>query len=315
LEPSGDAVKEPQAPLKSSPPPRAFARHFEGWELGAIAVGLVLAAALLAVPRAAAPGVFPVPLVDTAELRATRLRQAALADRAEREGLPFETRAVGDALRRLGRVQSGEPGDAEHLRRVLSERVGLALGAKQHEALARLRAVQTRLFARAVEQHRYGAKLDKELAALGGDFVRRAMHHGWLTEKGWCGSQDELRTMFTMRWLELTRLRGEPQLRPSLAEWRRYYRFLLLYPERGPGQDPPQRERAQLRLRYVEALARHDRDYPAGLARGSLLGELGDRPQSAEALSSYLARSSGSAWALRGRNYLLYAAAGYSDEL
>jgi hypothetical protein len=314
LEPSGDAVKEPQAPLKSSAPTRAFVRHFEGWELGAIAVGLVLAAAMLAVPRAAAPGVFPVPLIDAVELKTTRLRRAELADRAEREGLPFETRAVGDALRRLGLVLSGEPGDAEHLRRVLGERVGLALAAKQRQALVRLCAVQTRLFVRAVEQHRYGATLDKELAALGGDFVKRATHHGWFTERGWYGSEDELRTLFTMRWLELTRLRSEPELRPTLAEWRRYYRFLMLYPERGPGADPPQRERAQMRLRYVEALARHDRDYPAGLARGSLLGELGDRPQSAEVLSQYLARSTGSEWALRGRNYLLHAAAGYSDE-
>jgi hypothetical protein len=314
LEPPGDAVKEPEAPLKSGPPQRAFVRHFEGWELGTMAVGLVLAAALLAVPRAAEPGVFPVPLVDAKELEATRLHQLELADRAERDGLPFETRAVGDALRRLGLVLSGEPGDAEHLGRVLGERVSLALAAKQGQPLARLRAVQTRLFVRAVQQYRYGEKLDKELAALGGDFVKRATHHGWLTTGGWCGSEDELRTMFTMRWLELTRLRNQPELRPTLAEWRRYYRFVLLYPERGPGKDPPQRERALMRLRYVDALARHDRDYPAGLARGSLLGELGDRPQSADALTRYLARSTGSEWALRARNYLLHVAAGRSAE-
>jgi len=313
LEPPGDAVKEPEAPLKSGAPGRAFVRHFEGWELGAIAVGLVLAAALLAVPRAAAPGVFPVPLVEPGELRATRVREAELADRAEREGLPFETRAVGDALRRLGVALSGEHGDAEHLRRVLGERVGLALAAKQRNALVRLRAVQTRLFVRAVQDHHFGAKLDRELAALGGDFVKRATHHGWLTARGWCGSEDELRTLFSMRWLELTRLRSEPELRPTLAEWRRYHRFLLLYPERGPGADPPRRERAEMRLRYVESLARHDRDYPAGLARGSLLGELGANPQSAEALSGYLARPTGSAWTLRARNYLLSVAAGQSD--
>jgi hypothetical protein len=111
-------------------------RHLEGWELGAVTVGLVLAAALLAVPRAARPGVFPVPLIDVAEERATRAEQDELATRAEREGLPFETRAVGDAVRRLGLALAGEQGDVPHLRRVLGERVGLALAAKQQDASA-----------------------------------------------------------------------------------------------------------------------------------------------------------------------------------
>jgi|SoiMethySBSTD1v2_1073268.scaffolds.fasta_scaffold2590516_2 hypothetical protein len=116
-----------------------------------------------------------------------------------------------------------------------------------------------------------------------------------------------------MRWIELTHLRSEPALKPSLGELRRYHRFLLLYPERGPGQDSPERERAQLRLRYVEALARQDRDYSAGLARGSLLAELGAAPESAQALGGYLARPAGAEWALRARNYLLHVAAGRGE--
>src|SRR5688572_27803027 len=121
LEPLADAVKEAQAGSKGLGRERAFVRHFEGWEVGGMVVGLVLAAALLAVPRAAIPGAFPVPLVDVAEERATHARRDELADRAEREGLPFETRAVGDALRRLGLALAGEQGDTEHLRRVLAE--------------------------------------------------------------------------------------------------------------------------------------------------------------------------------------------------
>src|SRR6266540_3174226 len=99
LEPSRDAVKEPKLVHKDQPYRRPFARLFgpnslgrgpslEGWELGVITVGLVLAAALLAVPRAARPGIFPVPLVDVAEVRVARERSAALANRAESEGLP-----------------------------------------------------------------------------------------------------------------------------------------------------------------------------------------------------------------------------------
>jgi hypothetical protein len=292
-----------------------FGRYFEGWELGGITLGLVAAAALLAVPRAAAPDLFPVPLVDVGEQAQSRARYAELADRAEREGLPFETRAVGDALRRVGRVLAGQPGDAEHLGRVLAERVALAQQAEQQAALARLRAVQARLFVQAVQQHVPGGRTSDELAALGGDFVARATANGWLTSNGFIGSEDELRSLFVMRWLQLTRLRETPELAPSLAELRRYYRFLMLYPERLPGQDAPAIERAQLRLRYATELSRHDRDYPLGLVRGCLLGQMGQLPESAQSLSGYLAGPGHSEWKLRARNHLLAAATGQGDDL
>lgn len=315
LEPSADAVKE-RTSTRAAPRSRAgFGRYFEGWELGSIVLGLVAAAAWLAVPRSAAPDVFPVPLVDVGEERATRARYVELANQAEREGLPFETRAVGDALRRLGMVLSGRSGDVAHLARVLAERIELALAANQQAALLRLRAVQARMFVRAVQAHVAGNEPSQELQALGGDFVRRAASNGWLGADGFVGSEDELRALFVMRWSQLTRLRDDPALSPSLAELRRYYRFLLLYPEHTPGQDAPAVERAQLRLRYAAALARHDRDYPLSLARGCLFGQIGSRPESAQAFSGYLAGSSAGEWKLRARNHLLHAAQGHGEDL
>lgn len=292
-----------------------FGRHFEGWELGSITLGLVAAAALLAVPRPATPDLFPVPLVDVGEERSTRARYSELANQAQREGLPFETRAVGDALRRLGVALAGGAGDPEHLNRVLAERVELALRGKQLAELVRLRAVQARLFVNAVRAHVVGAPPSPELSALGGDFVKRATGNGWLGDDGFVGSDDELRTLFVMRWSQLTRLRDDPELRPSLAELRRYYRFLLLYPEQLPGRDAAALERAQLRLRYAAALARHDRDYPLDLARGCLFGQLGSGPESAQAFSGYLAGPNASEWKLRARNHLLHAAQGHGEDL
>jgi hypothetical protein len=315
LEPSADAVKERTSARAPQRARAGFGRYFEGWELGSIVLGLVAAAAWLAVPRSAAPDVFPVPLVDVAEERATRARYAELADQAEREGLPFETRAVGDALRRLGLVLAGGSGDVEHSSRVLAERIELALSAKQQSALLRLRAVQARMFARAVHAHVAGSDPSQELQALGGDFVRRATSNGWLGAHGFLGSEDELRALFVMRWSQLTRLRDDPALRPSLAELRRYYRFLLLYPEQTPGQDAPALERAQLRLRYAAALARHDRDYPLSLARGCLFGQIGSGAESAQAFSGYLAGSNAGEWKLRARNHLLHAAQGHGEDL
>jgi hypothetical protein len=279
----------------------------EGWELGAITVGVVLVAALLAVPRAAPPGLFPVPLVDVVEATTTRQRFTVLADAAERDGLPFETRAVGDGLRRLGAAVASGQGDAEHLHRLIEERVQAALAAQQLPALARLRAVQARLFVKAVRRHAWGTAPARELAELGGDFVARATRNEWAGPHGCIASDDELTALFTLRWAELTHLRELPGFKPTLGELRRYYRFLLLFPERGKEDEKPARQRVGMRLRYVEALARRDTEYPILLARGSLLAELGMMPDSARALGQHLAKPRAE-WNLRARNYLLFAA-------
>ncbi len=313
LELPDDTVKEPKPLQKIYDGGPHFRRLLDGWELGAITVGMVLAAALLAVPRAAAPGVFPVPLLDVADSRAARDRRGELAARAEREGLPFETRAVGDAVRRFGMALSGSGEEAEHVQRLIGERVQLALAANQRDALLRLRAVQARLFVRAVREHRFGGVASAELRALGGDFVERALRNGWAGRDGCIASDDELATLFERRWVELTRLRDAPGFKPTLGELRRYFRFLLLHPERPTGADQPAVDRARQRLRYVEALARHDTEYPLALARGSLLAELSLYPQSAQALSQHLAQPGRATWNLRARNYLLFVARGQPD--
>jgi hypothetical protein len=174
------------------------------------------------------------------------------------------------------------------------------------------------LFIRAVREHVMGTPPSAELLALGGDFLVRAAHNDWLSPDGCVASDGELETLFTRRWAELTLLRDEPQFKPSLGELRRYFRFLLLHPERGDPSEAPARERARMRLRYVETLAHHDTEYPLALARGSLLAELGAMPDSARTLSGYLARPSSLEWNLRARNYLLFVAAGRggdADEL
>ena len=312
LEPPGDAVKDAKLGHKSSSGQRLFARMLDGWELGLITVAMVLAAALVAVPRAAPPGVFPVPLIDPTEATASRRGFEELANRAERDGLPFETRAVGDGVRRLGVALSGGAGDAEFLNRLIAERVQAALAAGQVEALQRLRAVQARLFVHAVRSYSWQGAPSAELLALGGDFVKRAVQNGWVARENCVASDDELTTLFARRWAELTRLRDDPHFKPTLGELRRYYRFLLLYPELGAGERSAMQERASIRLRYVEALARRDTEYPVGLARGSLLAELGMMEASAQALSQQLAGPLSGEWNLRARNYLLFAASGHA---
>lgn len=296
LEPPGDAVKKRRSGLLA------------GWELGAIVVGFVLAAALLSTPRAAAPGLFPVPLVDVGEERERSARLAELAELAERSGLPFETRAVGDAVRRFGTSSFEGTADADFFARLFGERVRQALAAGQAEALLELRAFQARLFVRAVRAHVWGTPAEPELIALGGDFVARASANAWVA-RGKCLATDaELSALFVRRWSELTRLQNEPRFSLTLGELRRYYRFLMLHPERHTAGDGGARERAEMRLRYAEALARRDTEYPIELARGSLLAQLGSVRASAQALNRHLSGAGRPFWNLRARNYLLFAA-------
>lgn len=303
LEPSGDAVKPPKGREKTAPPAPGFARYFAGWELSAVTFVVVATCALLAVPRGAEPDLFPVPLIDVAEAAGTRARYAALADRAEREGLPFETRAVGDAVRRRGRSATTNAADIEHVNRVMEERVRAALSAGQLDALLRLRAVQVRLFLRALQAHDWQGAPSAELRELAGEFPERAVENGWVGPAGCLASEDELITLYALRWSEVTHLRQLTPFKPTLAEWRRYYRFLLLYPEASAAADGA---RAERRLGYVDALGRRDRDYPAALARGALLADLGEDPSAAAELSAFLARPQVGEWTLRARNYLLH---------
>jgi hypothetical protein len=264
-------------------------------------VGLALSAVLLSVPRAARPVEFPVPLVDCAEVAAIRQQSNDLADAAERAGLPFETRAVGDVVRRWGAALSSGVGDPEQLNRLTRERVDAALRAGQREALQQLRAVQARMFVRAVRDYSWSGPVTVELRELGGDFAERARKSAWVAHSRCIATDDELATLFGMRWLELTRLRDDASLRPTLGEWRRYYRFLLLYPEQGDSA-------VERRLRYAEALAKRDGEYPIDLVRGALLLQLSRNQESARELSAHLGQGRGAEWQLRARNYLLSAA-------
>src|SRR6188768_1882941 len=92
-------------------------RHFEGWEIGALAVVVALLGTLLVVPLKVAPEDVPLPVVDVKALSTTRAREAALAaaivpalerdvtGAAEGRGL-YDLRAFGEELRAYGRLEA-----------------------------------------------------------------------------------------------------------------------------------------------------------------------------------------------------------------
>src|SRR5258708_7705707 len=113
-------------------------RHFEGWEVGALAVVVALLGTLLAVPLKVAPEDVPLPVVDGKSLSATLAREAALSAAivpelehdvtgpAEGRGL-YDLRALGEELRAYGRKEAARESSG-----VVRERRRLVRGAGRH---------------------------------------------------------------------------------------------------------------------------------------------------------------------------------------
>lgn len=276
----------------------------EGWQLALVLLGIAGLSALLVVPRAAEPHEVPVPELDRREQRFQARREAALTASAQ---LPYEVRAVGERVRRYGRATARGDGEAARGElAALREAVAAVRGQPEAELLYTLRAAQTSLFLRALTHWETTGTPSEDLDELGGDFIAAARANRWAPCDRLVLDRDERRVVFVVRWARLTGLLEDPQLGPTLNDWRAYYRFLLEHPELGRAVPVgPQLE--TLLLGYVEGLEKRDPAYPASLARGVVLFRMGDYAGAARAFDRHLAdRPDGPrrAWAT---NYLLAA--------
>jgi hypothetical protein len=283
-----------------------IARHFEGWQLGLLAVGVALCGLWLALPRPVEPRLLPLPEVDRDVVARARSEDRLRAREAERLVLPFEVRAVGELLRRHGaRVASQDALGARQARDDARKLVSKLARESGWEPLRRLRAIQTELFLRAATGLRVDAPKSAELEELAGNFVQKGKGLGWFDSSGQLRlSEDELFVLFRVRWSELVGRLESPELRPRLDELRLYYRVLLQYPGGASA-----REQDEHRLAYVPALARVDSDFPRALAEGVLLYRLGRKEQALASFSAHLAAHEDGPWALRAKNYALAALA------
>jgi hypothetical protein len=283
---------------------RAFRRHLQGYELGLVTLGMVLTFGLLTLPRASVPHHVPLPHIDRAQAQKDHIVDRELFAQAEAEGLPFEVRALGEAIRHFG--QSVARGlDTGHDRDDLRERLESVLAKGQAPLLLRLRAVQTQFFLRALAQFEQEAQESSELEELGADFVSQAKRNGWFASNGQCLADEATRrVLFRMHWADLIERRATFPFAPSLNEWRIYYRFLLLHPGREPGITKAFADDAA-RLRVVNALAKKDPEYPSSFARGTLLYGLGDQAGARASFRAQLGQHESGAYALLARNYLI----------
>ena len=309
-------LAEGPLPGGDSPGKRAaFGRHFEGYELGLVTVGMVLSFALLALPRPSVPMTLPLPRVNHAEAQQSANEERALATRAESAGLPFEVRAVGEALRHFGRSSvRGE--DTSHDQEDIRARVKIVTEANQAPLLLHLRAVQTQYFLAALRQFERDGKPNTELDELGGAFVAHARSNGWFDSAGQLLPDEAVvRVLFRIRWADLIGKRATYPFSPSLNEWRIYYRFLLEHPERAHATEADERMADDsARLRVATALSAKDPDYPADMARGYLLYRLGETGAAASAYRRHLGKFPGGPYALLAQNYLIYTLQSVSSE-
>jgi hypothetical protein len=292
-------------------------RIFEAVKQGAkggivlLGVAIVGMAAALAAPRATEPTLafeLPSPLPDHVRLGEIAAAERVRANEARRHTLAFPVRAVGEAIRRIGRA-AAEPApnvnaNATELR-LLTVR---ALKEGGSAGLLLLRAVQAELFVAACHAALTSGTASSELRELGGDFWDLARASEWVAGKNVLLTDDELALLFRSRWNELTGLVRHPAFAASFEEQRARYALLLRLPA-GAGTAT----RTEHQLGYVGGLEALDRDYPAAFARGVLLYRAGSYDASAAAFRAHLAARRDGPWSLRAGNHLLAALARTAD--
>jgi len=319
-DPLGSPKRGHPNPLGSparAPNPSGWQRHLEGWPLGAWVVAVCVLTAMLVVPRDVPPVDLPLPRVDRRQQRGDAAVESARAERA-RAGLPFEVRSVGEAFRRHGRAAFSQIELVPQLVRPLRRSVGQALERQGADRLLELRALQTELLVRAIEEHplvgsagehssqehssgERGADPPSEVVELAGGLLLTGLSHGWFAPPPEGADDGELAALFRVYWGKVLGLSERHPFAPSLNEWRVYYRFLL----RAPLPESPDRDRdLAKKLEYVAALAQHDQDYPAALARGIISFQRGAPAEAAMELTAHLELHPDGPWALRARNHL-----------
>lgn len=272
-------------------------RHLEGWQAGAVAVAIALIGLSLGMRRPVPPNMLVLPQIEPRALARIEGEEAALADAALSQELPYEVRAAGEAFRHYGAaVTKGDTGAALEAEKELRGLLRTSRDKYGDDAVLKLRAVQTRLFLEALTRFEQSGKPDAALEELAGNFAHKARRAHWLDEHGrLSATRAERETLFRIRWTEIADLRHERAFAPALAEWQTYYRFLLQHP--GPGG-------ADEQLRVVTALERVDPSYPAMLSRGVLLFRMGHFQASEQAFRAFLGRHPSGPWRLRAMNYL-----------
>jgi hypothetical protein len=259
----------------------------------------------------------------------------ARAERARREPLPSDVRALGSSIRELNRRQAHSE-DAAAItvaRNAVDRDVRRVLGEHGPDTLRDLRAAQLEAFLAAVRRYEDdpASPASDELSELAGAFVTR------MNDVGWCDAKthrclmddDERRVAFKITWNGIVGVAEREELRPTLDEMRVLYTFYLRHahvPEQQRGllsaeraaastvrdavaacAAANQRERRAIegwRLDKVNKLGALDPSYPLAFARGVVQYRMGNYEAAMQSFTTWLDAHPNGPLTIRARNHL-----------
>jgi hypothetical protein len=286
-----------------------LARHFEGWQVGALIVFIVASISAVVVPRSADPKSLPPAELGLGLLATARADSARARREAESLELPNSARLLAARLRSLGRSEaSGDERAIDDGRQRIFDAARQALH-ERPEAVVAVRNLQAARFRELYLQRMRGGLDDgesNELTELGGSILLQFDENSWLsTSSEIDASTDILLEGFYKRRFARVLDTKDPALSPSQTEERVVLGFLLLHPPKpridegnsgGDGTGP-------YLLRRIDELARLEPSYPASYAKGIVLFRMGHFEASASAFDAFLQQGDGP-YRLRAINYL-----------
>jgi hypothetical protein len=284
----------------------SFARHFEGWQVGALVIFIVASISAVTVPRSVDPSSLPPADVGPKQLAEARAESARALAAAEALELPASARLFGARLRALGRSEAaGDERGIDNGRQMVFDAALHALH-DQPEAVIAVRDLQAARFRDLYLQRMGGDDPGEELAELGGSILLQFEENGWLSKKADIdASTATLLEGFHKRRFAKVLDTKHPSLLPNETEEHVVLGFLLLHPPKptieqgnsgGDGTGP-------YLLRRIDELVKLEPSYPASYAKGIVLFRMGHFEASASAFDAFLQQGDGP-YRLRAVNYL-----------
>ena len=278
----------------------------EGWQAGAIALGVAAMGLLLGAPRAVTPTELPVPVPHQRNLEATLAMHAAngapLARLSEETRVArFDQRRVGDVVRRFGAADVARDQEAlVDAKRELVAAVQTLRALPDGEAqLRELFGYQLAVFLRELGAWQTTGKASPDLGELAGSITDTMVQSGWLTPTRAMLPDLHVRVaLFQKRFAEITGTRDVLGL--NIDQHRALLAFLILHP---PRMDNPLLV-ASYRARRVEEAGQVDPTYPLDLARAIAKHQAGDVTGALEGYRKHFEQHPDGPYTLRARNYL-----------
>ncbi len=303
--------------------------------LAAVPVSVAMVMFAILMPRASPPSEVPLPDVDMRSLSRTISEDGARAARARETRLPGDILAVGSAVRAINQADARGASELEahDVRSRLDDAVAKAFvreGAS--DDMLALRALELEGFLAEARSFEKNGEESRELAELGGGFVRRMREATWIDGHRILASDVQLRAAYKLVWNALTGTDRLPSFHLSLDEERVLYALYLARPhapdarrlelaaELGSAATRADCERARAnheravelwRAEKIRKLGQIDPSYPTNYALGVAYFRAGRYDLAVEGFRSWLDAHPEGRWSLRARNHLRASVAAY----